>query len=145
MNIILASGSPRRKELLTMIGIHNFTVIPDTSDEEISPGLSPGQTVCEIAFGKAKNVSRLCNKDDLIIAADTLVYIDNEPIAKPEDEADAARMLRKLSGRMHTVYTGIALPNRYRVTPVTVSGNRPVFCALKPVPKPSVFNMCRIP
>ena len=109
MRIVLASGSPRRKELLEMIGIKDFTVIPDTSDENITPGLTPEQTVCEIALGKAKNVSTLCEKDDLIIAADTLVYLDNEAIAKPENKADAVEMLRKLSGRCHTVYTGIAL------------------------------------
>jgi septum formation protein len=109
MNIVLASGSPRRKELLEMIGIDDFIVIPDTSEERITPGLTPAQTVCEIALGKAKNVSLLCNKDDIIIAADTLVYVDNEAIAKPENTADAIDMLRRLSGRRHTVYTGIVL------------------------------------
>ena len=108
-NIILASGSPRRKELLTMIGIHDFKIIPDTSDEIIPLGLSPGETVCAIALQKAKNVSRKCQKDDIIIAADTLVFIDNEAIAKPEDETDAANILSKLSGRKHTVYTGVAI------------------------------------
>lgn len=109
MNIILASGSPRRKELLTMIGISEFTIIPDTSEEEVISGLTPEQIVCEIALVKAKNVSQFCSKDDIIIAADTLVFLDGEAIAKPEDEVDAAAMLRKLSGRHHHVYTGIAL------------------------------------
>jgi len=109
MNIILASASPRRHELLKMIGIDNFTVIPDTSEEKISPGLTPEQTVCEIAHHKAKNISHLCQKDDIIIAADTLVYLDAVPIGKPKDEADAAAILRRLSGRRHSVYTGIAL------------------------------------
>ena len=109
MRIVLASGSPRRKELLEMVGIKDFIVIPDTSEEIITPGQTPEQTVCEIALKKAQNVSLLCKKDDLIIAADTLVYIDNEAIAKPENKTDAAQMLRKLSGQSHTVYTGIAL------------------------------------
>jgi len=109
MRIILASGSPRRKELLEMVGVKDLIVIPDTSEEKITPGLSPDLTVCEIALVKAKNVSLLCEKDDLIIAADTLVYLDDEAIAKPENKADAAQMLRKLSGRCHCVYTGIAL------------------------------------
>jgi len=92
-----------------MIGIGDFTVIADNAEEEITPGLSPEQTVCEIALQKATNVSRLCDDSDIIIAADTLVYIDGQPLAKPEDTEDAARMLRMLSGRPHTVYTGVAI------------------------------------
>jgi len=109
MSIVLASGSPRRLELLRMIGIVDFKVIPDTAEEEIVPGLSPDQTVCNIALQKAVNVSRLCQADELIIAADTLVYLDGRPISKPESAEDAMSMLRSLSGRRHTVYTGVAL------------------------------------
>ena len=109
MRIVLASGSPRRKELLEMVGIKNLTVIPDTSEEKMTLGLAPEETVCEIALNKAKNVSSLCDKNDIIIAADTLVYLDNEAISKPVNKADAVEILRRLSGRRHTVYTGIAL------------------------------------
>ena len=109
MGIVLASGSPRRLELLQMIGLEDFKVIPDFSGEEIPPGLPPGQTVCKIALQKALNVSRLCDVDDIIIAADTLVYLDGVPIAKPESPDDASAMLKALSGRWHTVYTGLAL------------------------------------
>jgi septum formation protein len=109
LGIVLASGSPRRFELLKMIGAGDFRVIPDDGDEEITPGLSPGQTVCKIALEKAMNVSRLCDGTDLIIAADTLVYLDGLPIAKPSCPDEAASMLRALSGRRHTVYTGVAL------------------------------------
>ena len=109
MGIVLASVSPRRFELLKMTGIEDFRVIPDDSEEVITPGLSPERTVCEIALKKAVNVSRLCSGDDLIIAADTLVYIDGRPIAKPGGPTEAAAMLRTLSGRMHTVFTGVAL------------------------------------
>jgi len=109
LSIILASGSPRRIELLSMIGIKDFKVIPDTSEEEILPGLSPELTVCRIALNKAKNVSLLCDKDNIIIAADTLVFLDDAAISKPIDKDDAVAILRKLSGRKHTVYTGIAL------------------------------------
>jgi len=109
MNIVLASGSPRRLELLKMIGVADFKVIPDKSEEEIIPGLSPERTVCAIALQKAKNVSLLCGDDDIIIAADTLVYLDGRPLGKPRDPDDAAAMLRDLSGRRHKVFTGLAL------------------------------------
>ena len=109
MSIVLASGSPRRSELLRMIGIEDFKVIVDESEELIPHGLSPEQTVCEIAIGKAKNISRSCNKHDTIIAADTLVYLDGQPLGKPNGPDDAESMLRALSGRKHTVYTGVAL------------------------------------
>jgi len=109
MKIILASGSPRRHELLKMIGIENFEIIADTAEEELYPGLSPEHTVCKIALQKAKNVAQKCNDDDLIIAADTLVYLDGAPLGKPKDTTDAAKMLSALSGRSHIVYTGVAL------------------------------------
>jgi len=92
-----------------MIGLDDFKVIPDTSEEQITPGLSPEQTVCDIALNKAVNVSLLSGADDIVIAADTLVYLDGRPIAKPVDTDDAAAMLRELSGRRHTVYTGVAI------------------------------------
>ena len=109
MGIVLASGSPRRLELLRMIGIEDFRVVPDTHEEEISPGLSPELTVCKIALQKAKNVSPLCREDDIIIAADTLVYLDGHPLSKPGCPGEAAQMLMMLSGRQHTVFTGVAL------------------------------------
>ena len=109
MKIVLASGSPRRRELLKMIGIEDFIVIPAKGDETVPPGLSPEQTVCDIALQKAVSVSRSCGAGDVIIAADTLVYLDEKPMAKPYDETDAANMLRALSGRRHTVYTGVVL------------------------------------
>jgi septum formation protein len=115
MEIVLASGSPRRKELLTMIGIDDFTVIPDLTEEEMIIGLSPDKLVKEIALIKAKNVSQLCDNDDLIIAADTLVFLENLEdntflaVTKPVDKDDAFKILRSLSGRRHMVYTGVAL------------------------------------
>jgi len=109
MNIILASGSPRRLELLKMIGIGDFKVIADTTDEIITPELTPEEQVTKLALKKAQNVSAACRDDDLIIAADTLVYLDGEPLGKPESPFDAERMLQKLSGQKHSVYTGITL------------------------------------
>jgi len=108
-NIVLASGSPRRLELLKMMGIKDFKVIPDTSEEIIVPGLSPEEQVCRLSLQKAQNVARLCNNDEIVIAADTLVYLDNEPLGKPESLSDAEEMLRKLSGCKHSVYTGVTV------------------------------------
>jgi len=109
MGIILASGSPRRLELLKIAGIDEFKVIADLSDEIITPGFSPDQQVCALSFKKAKNVADMCSKDDVIIAADTLVYLEDEPLGKPVSHADAKKMLRKLSGRTHSVFTGITI------------------------------------
>ena len=109
MGFVLASGSPRRRELLEMIGIKDFKVIPDSGPEEMIPGISPELTVCGIALKKALNVSLLCDKDDIILAADTLVYLDDTPLGKPGSAEEAASMLKALSGRKHTVFTGVAL------------------------------------
>ena len=109
MGIILASGSPRRLELLKMIGINDFDVIVDTSEETITPGLTPEEQVIKLSLQKAMNVAASCGKDDIIIAADTLVYLSNEPLGKPASVTDARNMLNKLSGRKHSVYTGVTL------------------------------------
>ena len=92
-----------------MVGIKDFRVIADTSDEIITPGLSPEEQVSTLSLQKAQNIAYLCKKDDIIIAADTLVYLGNEPLGKPESRSDAKRMLRKLSGEKHSVYTGVTL------------------------------------
>ena len=109
MSIVLASGSPRRLELLKLIGIEEFKVIPDLAAECITPGLSPKKQVIALSFQKASNIARLCEKHDVIIAADTIVYLDNEPLGKPESQIDAIHMLEKLSGHMHSVYTGVTI------------------------------------
>jgi septum formation protein len=92
-----------------MIGFEDFKVIPDTSDEHLTPGLPPEEQVYKLALQKAENVSFSCDTDDVIIAADTLVYLDGEPLGKPESRLNAEAMLGRLSGRKHTVYTGIVL------------------------------------
>lgn len=109
MSIILASASPRRAELLKMIGIKDFIVIPSSYEEENSASLSPSENVIQLALGKARNVAAKCGNSDIIIAADTLVYLDDVPMGKPTDKENAKRMLRSLSGRRHTVYTGVAV------------------------------------
>jgi len=109
MNIVLASGSPRRLELLSKIGIEDFKVIADTSEEVITPGLLPEEQVIKLSLQKAGNVALKCSKDDIIIAADTIVYLGNKPLGKPDSNSEAVEMLRALSGRKHSVYTGVTL------------------------------------
>ena len=109
MGIVLASGSPRRRELLDLIGLEGYKIIADSSEESAPEGLSPERTVIEIALQKAKNVSRFCGDDDIIIAADTLVYLEGRPLGKPDSPEDAMAMLKRLSGRRHEVFTGVVL------------------------------------
>jgi septum formation protein len=110
MGLILASASPRRRELLTMLGL-SFAVMP--AEGERDPGdLTPGAAVEAIALGKALEIAgkiMLRQRRDIVIAADTLVYLDGAPLGKPRDAADAARMLRRLAGRWHEVFTGFAV------------------------------------
>jgi len=109
MGIILASGSPRRQELLKQLGIKDFKIIADTAEELLTAGISPEEQVKKLSLQKARNVSSSCNNDDIIIAADTLVYLDNEPLGKPASQTDAIEMLKRLSGRKHSVFTGVTL------------------------------------
>lgn len=108
MRIILASQSPRRQELLKNLGFTDFEIIPAKGEEQIIAGLLPEEEVCAIALGKAREVALQCGNDSLIIAADTLVFLDGKPLGKPKDKNDAVRMLKALSGRAHTVMTGVA-------------------------------------
>ena len=108
MSIVLASQSPRRRELLEMLGVRDLKIIP-ADEDEAQPQLPPGDTVCAIALQKAQSVARLCGDEDVVIAADTLVYLDNEALGKPCSREDAAGMLRRLSGRAHSVFTGVAI------------------------------------
>ena len=107
--IILASGSPRRRELLEMFGIEDLAVIPAKGEERSHPELAPDALVMELAHCKALEVSAQAGPEDVVIAADTVVVLDGSVLAKPRDEADAARMLRSLSGRSHSVFTGLCV------------------------------------
>ncbi|MBE6948591.1 MAG: septum formation inhibitor Maf [Ruminococcaceae bacterium] len=107
MNIILASKSPRRRELLTMLGLE-FDVIPAVGEENVDESLTPGETVMSLALGKAREIAEQ-HPGSLVIGSDTLVYLDGKPMGKPSDEAEAANMLRQLSGRVHQVFTGVAV------------------------------------
>lgn len=118
MRVVLASASPRRKELLQRAGVA-FEVIPATGAEIIT-GENPREVVMELAFKKAKEVAgKLAAKDGeefLILGADTVVTYDGAVLGKPRDEADAVRMLSVLSGSTHSVFTGVALIYQARGT-----------------------------
>ncbi len=104
---VLASNSPRRKEILTQAGFQ-FTVLPSDVDESFSASITPQEVPVMLAERKAKALVDSC-KNSLILAADTVVILGNEILNKPADKQEALRMLKKLSGKTHEVVTGIAL------------------------------------
>lgn len=108
--IILASNSPRRRELLKSLGV-DFKIFPVEVEEiEGKKGISPVELVKKNALMKAQKTAELCqNEYNLIISADTIVVLDGEIIGKPKDEKDAIRILKKLRGKYHYVFTGIAV------------------------------------
>ena len=108
MDIILASGSPRRRELLTAAGITDFSVCPAVGEEKAPDGLSPDELVMYLSRGKASEVAAKY-PDKLVIAADTIVWADGRALGKPHSEAEAFGMLRALSGKAHEVYTGVTV------------------------------------
>ena len=105
--IILASQSPRRAHLLTQIGL-NFTVQPSGVKEEIDPASSSEENVLRLSLHKAEDVARK-NERGIVIGSDTIVVIGDTVLGKPMSEEDARQMLRMLSAKSHTVYTGFAL------------------------------------
>ena len=105
--IILASQSPRRTELLRSVGL-NFDIVPSYLDEEISDKVDSLHFVRDISFKKAQSVWEK-TETDLVIAADTIVTMDNQIFGKPRNADDAGKMLQKLSGRIHHVITGFCL------------------------------------
>ncbi len=107
--IILASNSPRRRELLAGLGL-NFTVKVISGIDESWPHSLKGEDIpLYISREKAAPYRQTIAEDELVIAADTIVYVDGEVLGKPADEADAKRMLRMISGRWHEVITGVTL------------------------------------
>ena len=107
MELILASGSPRRLELLRQIGLEPRVVV--SRGEEEKNDATPEQLVLANALAKGREVRDRLGDRVPILAADTVVALDGEILGKPRDRAEAARMLRKLSGRTHRVLTGMAL------------------------------------
>jgi len=105
--VVLASASPRRRELLIQAGF-SFEVIESNADEKVER-MEPGALVEELAKRKARAVAEGLTGEALVIGADTVVALDGEILGKPKSEADAFRMLKALQGRTHQVYTGVAL------------------------------------
>jgi septum formation protein len=106
---ILASASPRRRQLLREMGI-KFKVIPSSIREKADPGLSPAQLVKKLAWQKAADVARqFKGKKGIVIGADTIVVRRGEILGKPRDPRHARQILNKLSGSIHFVYTGVAV------------------------------------
>lgn len=109
MKIILASQSPRRRQLLEQMGFIDFIVRPAQGEELADPSLDPGALVEALSRQKALEISAAANGEDLIIAADTVVAVDGQVLGKPHSTQQAHQMLSALSGREHTVYTGVTV------------------------------------
>ncbi|MBE0069593.1 Maf family protein [Thermoanaerobacterium thermosaccharolyticum] len=107
MKIVLASNSPRRREILSNIGL-DFDVIPSNIAEETKEE-EPENIVMDLSRKKALCVAEKLDDDSIVIGADTVVVIDGEILGKPTDKGEAFSMLRKLSGRWHKVYTGVSV------------------------------------
>ncbi|MBW4084721.1 nucleoside triphosphate pyrophosphatase [Paenibacillus sp. S150] len=106
--IILASGSPRRRELLALLGLP-FEVISSDADETTPPGLAPDDIVRSLALRKAEAVlSAAGGRAAVIVGSDTIVVLDGKVLGKPADPDDSRAMLQLLQGRTHQVYTGVA-------------------------------------
>jgi nucleoside triphosphate pyrophosphatase len=128
--IVLASGSPRRRHLLEMLGIEH-EVLPADVPERAQPGERPETMAVRLARAKAVAVQSL-RPTDLVLAADTVVVVDDEILGKPADAADAMAMLAKLSGRDHRVITGIALARSSETVLERFDVSRVTFRALTP-------------
>lgn len=111
MNYILASASPRRKELLGELGI-TPTVCPTDADETVEEKLTPDKFVKVLSKRKADAYLKELTEDDILIAADTVVALGDEILGKPTDPQNAFDMLRALSGNSHSVYTGITVKSK---------------------------------
>jgi septum formation protein len=127
VRLLLASQSPRRAELLRAAGF-DFDIQPADADETLHPGEAPPDYVRRVAEAKARAVIDSAG-ERIVLAADTTVVVDQHILAKPADAADAARMLRLLSGRQHEVMTGVTLASQGRVL-TRVEVTRVEFAAL---------------
>jgi len=107
MHILLASTSPRRRELLSLLEVP-FSIVPPTGDELLSPHLSPSEQTRQLALDKAQSVASQ-HPQDLVIGSDTVIEIEGRLLGKPEDLQEAKRMLGVLRGQSHQVHTGVAI------------------------------------
>ena len=114
-HLILASGSPRRRELMSQVGL-DFTVVTSDADENIKE-MEPEDYVRELSSIKAQSVlEQYADKEDsvIVIGADTIVYHKGEILTKPKDEEDAFRILKSLEGQIHQVYTGVTICSTHK-------------------------------
>ncbi len=123
-DLVLASSSPRRKELMDMLGL-NYTIESSSVDETLPKEISPEEAVRTLAYEKAKDVATK-HQNSLVIGADTLVALDDLILGKPADDADALSMILKLQNRTHQVYTGIAIID-------TATGEHKISCEMTKV------------
>jgi septum formation protein len=107
MRLILASTSPRRREILALLGVP-FEVIAPPFEERVSDHISIGDEVLQFAVGKARSVAR-DHPNSIVIGSDTMIHFEGRKIGKPADEADARRILGLLSGKRHTICTSVAI------------------------------------
>jgi len=126
--LILASGSPRRAEILDAVG-GPFEVVTSGSDETREPGEDPSAYVQRLALEKARSVA-IKREAGLILAADTTVVVDDQLLGQPTDDPDAQRMLKLLSGKWHQVLTGVALVRINGETDVGIETTRVRFAEL---------------
>ena len=109
MAVILASGSPRRRELMEMLKVSDLKIIPAKGEECPPEGAGPEETVKALARAKCAEVGALAAAGDTVVAADTIVWFDGKIYGKPHSEQEAFEMLTALSGATHEVYTGVAV------------------------------------
>ncbi len=107
MHIVLASSSPRRRELLELLGL-TFQIIPPTCEELLSPNLSPSKQTQQLSWAKAQSVANQ-RSQDIVIGSDTVIEIEGNLLGKPENMQEAETMLRNLRGKYHHVHTGVAI------------------------------------
>lgn len=108
MVIVLASSSPRRQQLLELVGL-DFNIIPSGVKEDNTKDMPPQELAIAHACAKALDAARRANPGDIIIGADTIVVLDDQVFGKPADAAEAVRMLTALAGREHNVISGVAV------------------------------------
>ncbi len=106
--VVLASASPRRKELIKLI-FDDFQVLPAECDETLPIGINPKEAVAYLSRIKNEATKKLLTEDALVISADTVVSINDEILGKPANKDDARRMITLLSGKTHEVYTGVTI------------------------------------
>lgn len=128
MEIILASASPRRQQLLELIGL-DFKIVVSDVEEDNTKDLQPQELAIAHAIDKARAVSRKVSKDAVVIGADTIVVVDDKVFGKPQDCQHAINMLTVLAGREHTVITGVAVAKGEKV----ISGSNTTTVKFRPL------------